>query len=329
MIIFSGNLFSAELYLFPYTVEKDDTFATILEKFVLPNSIVNAKTPFVKEIRNRNPQVKDWRELVQGTIIQLAISSEYIEKPKLEIYKAATNKKNKEIADKKEKLSSYTGLKASAFYMYSVGNFTQSQDATGEIKFNQNSPVSLGGALSYYPTDSNFSLSSSGYYSYLLSSGNTLTADQISIPPEIGGSIYGEYLLKNYSITPYSGIDYEHFSVFNFTGLQRDGKVYVDGVALTYLTIGMSKSFTLMDRKYFTKFSIAKSIVSTYENNDPQAGSTNALLDKYSGVRLLFYLNTKISDRFFIHSLVKFHQLTGPSNVSSLRIGFGVGYVLF
>jgi hypothetical protein len=329
MILISGNLFSAQLYLFPYTVEKDDTFATIIEKFVLPNSIVNAKTPFVKEIRNRNPQVKDWRDLVPGTVIQLAISGDFIEKNKLETYKNETIKKNKEIAEKKEKLNSFTGLKGSAFYMYSVGNFTQSQDATGDIKFNQNSPISLGGALSYYPTDSNFSLSSSGYYSYLLTSGNTLTSDQVSIPPEIGGSIYGEYLLKKYSFTPYSGLDYEHFSVFNFNGLHRDGKVYVDGVALTYLTIGVSKSFTLLDRKFFTKFSIAKSIVSIYENNDPQAGSSSATLDKYSGVRLLFYLNTKISDRFFIHSLVKYHQLTGPSDVSSMRIGFGVGYILF
>jgi hypothetical protein len=168
--------------------------------------------------------------------------------------------------------------------------------------------------------------------SMLLTATNTLNTNKVSIPPEIGANFYGEYRWEKRSITFYSGIDFENFSTFNMQGIEYDNQLYVDRVGVTYFTAGMMNSFLLFNKQFFTKISAARSIISSYTNNAPQA-TIDALgqgdSGHYTGYRFLFYLNYKFSDQLYFHSIFKYHTMTGPSDLSTIRIGVGLGYILF
>ncbi|MDO9181272.1 MAG: hypothetical protein Q7U04_02635 [Bacteriovorax sp.] len=327
-----SNAYALNYYSFMYQVEDGDTFGLILKKFVQDTSIINAKTPLVKKTIKNNPHILQWSNLPKGSIIELYISDDFMDMKKYRPYEAGILKK---IADKEEKKRESTypsGLKASLFYMASVGTFNQKADQIAEIKFKQNSPLTFGGSFNFYPKDKLYSYSFSAYGSYLLATANSLTSEKISIPPEIGANLYYEYRLQNFGATVFSGIDYESFYVFNLRGLQNYGKVYVDGVGATYLTVGFAKSFTFFNRQLFSKLSISKSFLSSYKNNEPL--SSGLIPDeydtgKYSGSKFLFYLNYKFNDKFYLHTLFKYHSMSGPSNLSVLRVGVGFGYILF
>lgn len=332
VLIFSANSYAAEYYQFIYKIKKEDTFSEILKKFVKLDSVINARTPMVKKIIRENQNIKDWRKLPEGESIQLFVSSDFIDLKKYENYKEENLQALKNVEEKNQVNDSPVGLKGSIFYMASIGNFTQTAKDVAEISFKQNSPVSLGTSFSFYPKNKHYSFSFSTYYSHLLASASNLTSETISIPPEIGGNIFGEYRLEKSDFILYAGPDYEKFSAFNLRGLQNDKKVYVDKINITYLTVGVAKSYMIFDKLFFTKIGLSKTLLSQYQANAPVSESdASDFIDngKYTGFRLLLYLNYKISQKFYIHSLFKYHTLSGPSDLSSLRIGVGVGYILF
>lgn len=330
--LMSFSLQAANYYKFLYKVEPGETFSLILKKFVKESSIINAKTPLVKKTRKYNPHVKEWNRLPVDTIIELYISDDFMDLEKYRSYEEQTLAKIAEEEEKKRGPAYPVGLKGSVFYMSSLGTFNQKADNVAEINFKQNSPVSLGTAFTYYPKDKLYSFSFSTYFSYLLASANSLTTESISIPPEIGANFYGEYRWQKYNMTLYAGPDFESFSTFNLRGLQNDRKIYVDGVGATYLTLGMAKSFTLFKKQFFSKLSLSKSVVTSYKNNAPPSqidASDHIDLGKYSGSRFLFYLNYKFTNKLYLHSLFKYHSMSGPSDLTTIRIGVGFGYILF
>jgi hypothetical protein len=346
MILFLVNygLCAIEVYTFPYTIVTNDTFSSILKKFINENSSINARTPLVVMIRKNNPQINDWVNLHSGVEIQLSITSDFIKQETVSFLKsqqiekirleaeALERVKMQEDEKKTENKQILSKTKASFFYMYSLGFRTQNQQPIGDIKYSQNSPFSLGGELNYKPFNKNYLISSSAFYTYLKSSENSLSSDIITLPPEFGANLYYEQLLKSFSFLPYVGIDFEQLSIFNFYGILTDRRIYINSISLSYLTFGISKSFLLFNENFNTKFSIAKSIISNYTKNDSiKVSLTNVpnSLENYSGIRFLFSLDTKLNDKFYIHSLVKYHILSGPSTVKSLQIGIGIGYVLF
>lgn len=332
LLLTISNAYALEYYAFKYKVEEGETFSLILRKFVKKPSVINAKTPLVKKTIKYNPHVKQWNNIPTDTIIELYISNDFMDLEKYKAYEKSTLEKIAE-EDEKKKIPAYpTGLKGSVFYMSSLGTFNQKAANVAEINFKQNSPVSLGTAFTFYPKDRLYSFSFSAYYSYLLASANSLTTDTISIPPEIGGNIYGEYRWQKFNTTLYLGPDYESFSTFNLQGLQNDKKIYVDGVTAIYLTVGMAKSFSLFNKQFFSKLSASKSLITSYKNNAPPSqidASDHLDVGKYSGFRFLFYLNYKFNEKLYLHSLFKYHTMTGPSDLTTLRIGVGIGYILF
>ncbi len=90
-----------------------------------------------------------------------------------------------------------------------------------------------------------------------------------------------------------------------------------------YFTLGLSKKIDLFGSSFFTKFSFSNSLFSSYEP------PVTTLDDKLSGYKAMFYINHNISKKFYIHSLVKYHSMKSSSDLSSLRIGLGIGYILF
>ena len=332
LLVFFQSSYALNYYSFLYRVEDGDTFSLILKKFVKDLSIINAKTPLVRKTMSKNPQVKKWDKLSTGTVIELYISDDFMDLEKYKPYEKATLARLNEEEEKKNVTKYPVGYKASLFYMSSLGMFNQKADNVAEINFKQNSPISLGASFSYYPKDKLYSFSYSLYFSYLLASANTLTTDTISIPPEIGGNFYYEYRLQKYNTTIYTGPDYESFSAFNLRGLQNDRKIYVDGITSLYLTIGMAKQFAMFNRQFFMKLSGSKSVMTGYKNNAPLSSidaSDHVDNGKYDGFKFMFYLNYKFSDKLYLHSLFKYHTMTGPSDLSTLRIGVGFGYILF
>ena len=351
--------FSADFLSFPYVIKDGDTFSSILKQFVLDTSIINSKTPLVKKIISSNPQVEDWAELKPGVEIEMFISDDFVDKNKYESYKTVLDKLNLEKERKRKeeelkreeeekkialeqlrlrqkKLEEFSSanvedsfspiLHASAFMMSSLGTFSQKSPTYAEIQYHQDSPISIGGAFSRSMRDKSIWLSGSVYYSQLHSLNNDLTNESVSVPPEIGGNLYGEYHFDQYNFNAYTGIDFDHFSAFNLKGISLTHRIYLDEVQLGYLTFGFSKSFSLFDQKFFSKLAISPSIFSTYKNSYSPTESTSV---KYSGIRYLFYLKYDLNNKFFIHTLIKYHDLSGPSELKALRIGVGIGYVLF
>ncbi len=331
-LLISFNAFALNYYNFLYTVEQPESFGEVLQRFVKDNSIINAKTPLVKKTMKNNPKIKQWAFMPVGTVVDLYISDDFMDLEKYKPYWANLLKKIQEKNNEKKQFTYPRGLKGSVFYLSSMGSFSQKAADVAEITFKQNSPFSLGTALTFYPKDSLYSASFSAYASYLVASTNSLTSEKTSIPPEIGGNLYGEYRWQKYNLTLYSGLDYENFSLFNLRALENDRKVYVDGVGATYLTLGVAKSFVLFNKQFFSKFSISRSIISSYSTVAPVPvdGSTGYVdSGKYSGNKFLFFINYKMSDKFYLYSLLKYHSMVGPSDLTIFRVGLGFGYILF
>jgi hypothetical protein len=327
----SQSAFALNYYTFSYKIENGESFSFILKKFVKDDAIINSKTPLVSKIKKLNPHITDWSKLTPGTVIKLFISDELMDLEKYKPYQAEVTQKIVEIKEQKT-ISTYpSGFKASIFYMNSSGTFTQRKGTDVEISFKQNSPITLGVAMSYYPKDKLYSTSLSSYVSMLRSPSNSLTTETVSIPSEVGFNIFEEYRWLKYNVTLYGGPDFEKFSLFNLDGLQYDGQIYVDGVSVTYLTVGAAKSFSLFNKTFFTKISASKSVISTYQNNAPDSATSlsSSPSESYNGYRFLLYFNYKITDKFFIHTLFKYHTMSGPSDLTTVRIGVGIGYILF
>lgn len=331
---FITDVHAAKFYQLRYTIRESENFSMVLKRFVKEDSIINIKSATVKKTMKKNPRVLDWRNLTPGFEIEL-----FIEEPVMDLakYKVYEDEMLKKIAEIEEKTKSETkvypeGLKTSFFYMASVGIFTQQTPTVAKINFFQNSPISLGTSATYYPKKSRFSYSGSVYYSLLTATGANISDQTIDIPPEIGFNGYLEYRWEEKNVTVYGGADYESFASFNMEGLQNDKKIYVDENSVLYATVGLSKAIHIFDRPIFIKTSLSKSISSSYTKNAPPPTiSVSDFRDEgaYDGYKFLFYTNYKFSDRFYFHSLFKYHTMTGPSDLTTLRIGVGFGYVLF
>ncbi len=310
---------------FLYKVEKGDTFPSILKMYVKDDSVINKNTPLVGKTMGLNPHVTDWTQLIPGTLISIYISEDMMDMEKYLSMQMAINTKNEEF--KKiimNKIAPPEGFKGSLFYMASLGTFTQTADGTS-VEYKQNSLVTLGLQGNYFPKNSLYSFSSSLYFSTFTAAESSIPPLEVMLPPEIGGNIYGEYLWRKPRITFYGGIDYEKFSAFNIEGIFDDQRIYLDRITAVYLTAGISHAFKILEKPLFFKASISQSASSSTVSEY----SRITHVEPYTGSKLLFYLNYKFNDKLFLHTLLKIHTMSGPSELSSTRLGVGVGYILF
>jgi hypothetical protein len=315
-------------YSFLYSIEKDDTFASVLRLFVKDDAVINKKTPLVGKIITNNPNVKDWTKLPAGEIITLYIPGNLIDGAKYtKIFKARRLKLEEAKKQIEEKTAAPHGIKGSVFYMASVGDFSQTSSQGTDVSYNQNSYGTFGFQGNYYPKNSLYSFASSIYVSAFTPADTLLPPNSVTLPPEIGVNAYGEYLWKKNSIIFHGGVDYEKFSAFNMLGIEEQQRIYLDRLSVIYLTAGISHVFTVYQLPLFTRFSISQSI-STQTTSDYK--SVIAVeSESLSGMKALFYLNYKFTDKLFFHSMLKYHKMSGPSDLTSIRLGLGVGYILF
>lgn len=310
---------------FLYRVEEGDTFASILRMYVKDDSIINKTTPLVQKNIRFNPQVKDWSQLTPGTLISIYIPEDMMDMRNYKAKQTVVNTKNEEV--KKiilAKIGPPEGFKGSLFYMASWGNFTQSSEST-IIEYNQNSLVTLGLQGNYFPKNSLYSFSASTYFSSFTAAETIFSPYSVKLPAELGMNFYSEYLWKKPRISWHAGLDYEKFSAFNIEGISNDQQIYLDRISVIYLTAGISHVFNILEKPIYIKASLSKSVSST--TTSEYTGATNP--KSLNGTKMLFYLNYKFTDKLFLHSLLKIHSMTGPSDLTSTRLGVGVGYILF
>ena len=310
---------------FLYKVEEDDTFASILRAYVKDDAVITKTTPLVRKNIKNNPQVKDWSKLVPGTLISIYIPELLMDMNKYQSKQAVVYTKNEEV--KKvilAKIGPPEGFKGSLFYMASWGDFSQSSDGT-TVEYKQNSLVTLGLQGNYFPKNSLYSYSSSIYFSTFSPADTLLPPTKVELPPEIGLNFYADYLWKKPRISWHGGLDYEKFSAFNINGIYNDQRIYLDRISVVYATIGVSHVFYILEKPFFIKTSFSKSVSSTTTSEYTAEAAPESL----TGMKALFYLNYKFTDKFFLHSMLKFHKMSGPSELSSTRLGVGVGYILF
>lgn len=327
---FSLGAPGAEYNSFLYTTEPGDDFAEILRKFVKDDAIIDADTPLVQKIIKNNVTVTNWENLTPGLSIELFLPDNFIDIDKYkDYYEKTKNNFNPKTFEKKEKIVKkdyYLGLKCSFFYMTSKGSFTQNTSNGTNLKFSQNSPVTAGVSLNFFPKNSLFSYSASGYYSYLLPADSNLDSGNFTIPPEYGANFFGEYRFTNYNFTAYAGPEIERFSTFNTEGIINENKIYMDQSKVIYGTLGLQRSISLIGKNIFIKASYSRSLISTFTNDYP---NHQLAPSSFSGSKFMFYLNYKFNQKFYFHSLIKYHVMTGPSNLSVFRVGIGFGYILF
>lgn len=324
-----NSLYAESYYVFKYTVREEDTLEAILKKFVKPNSIINAKSPMIQKLFRKNPHVRKWRMLAPGTEFQLYVNKEYLI---MDRYKTYEKERIQYLRDKYIKKKFFPdGIKGSIFYMASLGMFTQSTPEMGTIDFNQNSPVTLGTSFTYYPKGKTYSTNINGYYSYLTGATNSLDGSTVDIPPELGFALFQEYRYEKMQTTFYGGPDYEKFTTFNLSEAHTSRNIYLDESSVIYATAGASRLFTILDRKCFIKASLSAVVNASTKTTAPSgsAAENSTGSTSYSGYKTLFYLNYKFSDKYFFHSLLKYHALSGPTDVKALRVGVGIGYILF
>lgn len=324
------NISAGEYFTFLYTTELGEDLAEVLQKFVKDDAVIDADTPLVQKIMKKNPNVKDWRHLASGLTIELYLPEEFIDQDKYKKYSEKTKISiEKKIVEKKEistKTDYFLGLKSSFFYMTSQGLFTQKSNDGISLNFTQNTPVTAGVSLNYFPKNTLFSTSASAYFAYLVPAVSNISSENTKTPPEIGFNIFGEYRLLNQNLTLYGGPDIERFSTFNTEGIANENKIYVDQNKVIYATLGMQRSIDIFNKHIFIKTSLSKSILSKYENAFPNHQLNP---DPYQGIKYLLYINYKFSPKFYFHSLIKYHVMSGPSNLTVLRVGIGFGYILF
>lgn len=312
-----------------YMTSSSDNLASIFKKFVKDESIISRKEVMVRKTITANPKVTNWNKIPARLKLVVYLDVDFIDLDKVESYNkniAELTKKLKKAMLKKQKEKPKTnGFKGSLFYMASYGKFTQSDADLADISFLQNSPISLGLSTSFYPSNSKFSYSASLYFSYLLAAASNLNEENIKVPTEIGGNIYSEYKGDKFNFSLYGGLDFERFHSFSLEGIKEDRKIYFDTNDVLYLTFGLSKKFKVYKWDFFSKLSFSQSVLSSMTPGYSGADVTEA----FTGNKILFYLFKRYNEKIFMHSLVKYHFMSGPSDITTLRIGLGFGYLLF
>ncbi|MBP9682161.1 MAG: hypothetical protein KBD76_12200 [Bacteriovorax sp.] len=324
-----SNAFGETYFNFLYHVHENESFSSILKKFVKEDSFISAETSMVVKIKKLNGHIKNWDILSAGVTIELYIDVRFMNLAQYRIYQQKNVQIIKKIFAETPNVN-LNGFKGSFFYMASLGLFTQESSTVDKITFKQNSPMTVGVSLNFFSAKSPFSTSFSSYYSLLMGSTSNLgNSSNVSIPAEVGINLFEEYRPAGSNATFYLGPDFERFSIFNLDGLQQRQQVYSDSVSITYLTLGLSRKISLFSKEFFTKFSLSHGLMSSTKKGIPADVILNEENKKYGGYKVMLYLNYKLSAKTYFHSLLKYHAIDGPSKVSTLRIGVGFGYIFF
>ena len=267
---------------------------------------------YAKDIKKWNPKIVDWNNSPKNQII-------YVDYP-YDVYAAGTTwAPNLGLYEEPNEFNQKFSM--NAFYASSFGTYSE---VTSEqtVKSGQNFPVTFGFGFST-TNDEKIHFAQMSLYWAQASKGSVkgnseTTTTEFSIPGEVGGNLYYQYFLKDYSLGLYSGYDFEKLNTFNTDQIVSGAPVTNIDNKLHYATLGVSKGFTLMDFKMNIKASISKTVASS-------TTGTKAL----TGTKYIVFYTYKPEGRFNFNVFYKHHELQGPTQLKIDRIGVSVGIMLF
>lgn len=310
------------------------TLAKMLGDFVKDDAVINKKTKMVKRIFKANKKVKNWRRIKKGTTIKLYISKNFMDQKKLKAYKGKVKRrptkkyarylKKKKKMELRKKMAQKKQPKVhrfNAFYMASMGKFNQTGKNDRTVDFEQNSPVTLGTMYAYHPNEKEYSISASVFYSYLVTAESNTDQETIDVPSEVGLNVYYEQPVMKNAFKIYGGLDIEQFNTFNLSDEASSADVKFDQNMLGYATFGLTKAFNVKSQQFVFKTSISQSVFST--RTAAYSGDTDGT---YGGSKAMLFLMTGVADNLYLTSLLKYHVLSGPSDVTTVRTGIGLSY---
>jgi hypothetical protein len=299
-----------------YTIQDGDTLETIFRKFLQDGRSLKKDGEFYRLNRERNAQITDWEDLDEGDELDVYLPVLYIDKKKFKDYVEykkilANEKRLKKIADSR--------WSRSLFYMASFGRFNQQEGAI-DIKFQQNSPFTLGYATSL-KLSPEWRWSASAYLSYLLPADSILSTEQVEIRPEIGLNTYLHKNMGKYSL--YGGIDFERFTTFDVATLAQSATVVRDELRIFFATVGIDKFLRNNRQGLLLRASLSAALSTSQQSYEGLPRDRS-----FGGFKILLYANAPINEKWFIHFLCKQHIMSGAGDLSVNRIGVGFGYKL-
>lgn len=329
-IVFSIEAHASRFYKFDYKVTPGEDFTTILKRFTKYDAFIDSKSPTTVKTMKLNPSV-EWKELQGGESLVLYFEDSVFDLEKYNKYISNNLAKIEEIEFKvkKNNFKLPEGYNASIYYMASYGSFSQANAEVAKINFTQNSPLTLGFTNSYFFKNSPFSVTVGVFSSILDVKVENMDDASLKMPADFGSNLYLEYRWEPKNITFFAGPEYDIFHTFNMEALLEEQRVYTDKTSVLYLAAGFSKYFNFFNKDFIIKGAISRSISTSYTRSAPVY--TNGYLDEgaYEGFKYMLFVNYKFTDKIYFQSLIKLHNMEGPSKLNSLRVGLGVGYVLF
>lgn len=304
----------SRFFKFKYIIQGNDTFAIILKRLAKSGIRINSKTPAVRLIKKVNTHIKNWELLPPGTTIWI-----FFEKKDAVFDRVAYHFKLYDVQMERRRIAFEKRFGYNVFYMASSGSYTQINEQE-DVNFtqSQNSPISAG-LLYHFPSSRYHIMYSTSFYFSYLTGIQSSTGETVTPPIEFGANFYSQFYL--WKLMPYFGVDFETFSSFNTDKLLESFEIEFDKHTVLYLTAGITKTFKIGDYPFLTKLSLSPSISTS------TSSSSNVENKNYSGFKSIWYLNVKLNEKFFLHSMVKYHSMSDRDTLSILRLGFGGGYV--
>ena len=299
-----------------YTIQADDyKLEDVFRKFLKDGRSIKKDGEFVKLNIQRNWQIKDWEDLTdyEGEEMDIYLPPSYIDKQK---FKAYLKFKELEANERRIEKLAMANHSRSVFYMASFGRFNQTQ-APIDIKFQQNSPMTVGYSHSYKLSEL-WRISGSAYLSYLIPADTALSSESLSLRPEVGFNGYLGRNMGKYSL--YAGFDFERFTTFDIDALISTQTAQRDETRVTFATFGIDKYLKNNVRGLLLRASISVSMTSSRTSYE---GET--LENPFTGLKFLLYANAPINEKYFFHALYKQHMMNGAGDLNVSRIGVGFG----
>jgi hypothetical protein len=295
------------------TIRIDDTLESIAKR--------NAKTHirFKKNIEDYQDKIKQWNPTITDWTHPPHNQLLYVDYP----YNPWLTGSHWAAPLGKDESSLPDDIALNAYYSASTGSYSESVGIKN-LTTSQNFPITFGfGFALADETRKNF-LVSSVYWSSSskanINQGQNTTQSELTLPSEIGGNIYYQYVLKKYNAGIYAGYDFERLNSYNLDEVSTGSQLKNVKNQLHYTTLGVTKSFILFDYNMNLKASYSNS----YKSNS-DSSSNNSL----KGSKYIIYYSFRPTDEYSINIFYKQHNLQGNSEVSIKRYGLSFGLKIF
>lgn len=197
----------------------------------------------------------------------------------------------------------------------SLGFFQEVINNNQRITQNQNTLYSLGGSYSYHFHSQEGFLNSRFYFSQFNSTKQE-DGSKVRPKPEIGFSFH--HVLENMitsSISPYYGLDFERFNIFNTDELLSDSENKIEYFQhyTLYITIGSYIDFSFI--KEGSKLQLSMAYSSLNSSGGPYT---------YKGLKYYIEYNHKLYKTCYLGLFHKGHILKGIGTLNIRRTGFNI-----